>query len=60
MNNEDLRFLYDIRAMIGKHDFIRFVDIIANCENRYSSLSLCDLNCSKCIYEELIKYVEEN
>ena len=60
MNNEDLEFLYDIRAMIGKHDFIRFIDIIADCECRYSSLSLCNLNCSKCIYKELMKYVEEN
>lgn len=59
MNNEDLRFLYDIRMMIGKHDFIRFIDIIANCECRYSSLSLCNLDCSNCIYEELIEFVEE-
>lgn len=59
MNNGDLEFLYDIRVMIGKHDFIRLIDIVTNCECRHSNLSACNLDCSKCIYEELVKYVEE-
>lgn len=52
----DIEFLTFMFGMMGKEDFKRFVNIIANCDGRTSNLSRCRLNCYNCIYEGLLNY----
>lgn len=52
----DIEFLYRMFGFMGKDYFTRFINIIVNCEGRINSLSNCDLNCSECIYKQLLEY----
>lgn len=55
-NLNDIEFLYRMFGFMGKDYFKRFIDIIADCDGRTSSLSNCDLNYTECIHKQLLKY----